>query len=87
MRRLQRRENLIKEEEKPAERSPLKLTIDAMSLGTRATNALTEAGISTVGDVMETLQEGEEAILGLPGVGQKALIDIKRFLRAEGLID
>lgn len=87
MRRLQRREEMVKQEEKVVERSPLKLSVDAMSLGTRATNALVEANITTVGDVVELLKEGEEAILALPGVGQKALIDIKRFLRAEGLIE
>ena len=54
---------------------------------TRAAVAHDALRSRTVGDVMETLLEGEEAILGLPGVGQKALIDIKRFLRAEGLID
>ncbi|MBE2202656.1 MAG: 50S ribosomal protein L31 [Anaerolinea sp.] len=87
MRRLQRREELRKQEDIVEERSPLNLSVDSMSLGVRATNALTEAGVSTAGDLLELLQEGEDAILALPGVGQKALIDIKRFLRAEGLIE
>ncbi len=87
MRRLQRREELRKPEDVVEERSPLNLSVDSMSLGVRATNALTEAGVSTAGDLLELLQEGEDAILAIPGVGQKALIDIKRFLRAEGLIE
>jgi hypothetical protein len=33
------------------------------------------------------LAKGEDALLAIPGIGQKALIDIKRFLRAEGLIE
>ena len=87
MRRLQRREELlVVQEEEVEKRDPTNLTVDGMSLGTRATNALTSADVTTVGDVMEMLQKGEDALLALPGIGQKALIDIKRFLRNEGLI-
>lgn len=88
MRRLQRREELQKEavvaEEK---RDARNLEVDAMALGTRATNALREANVTTVGDVLNLLSQGEDNLLALPGVGQKALIDIRRFLRAEELID
>ncbi len=88
MRRLQRREELIiKEEEEVVKSVPTNLSVDAMSLGTRAQNALVEADITTVGDVLDLLQKGDDALLALPGIGQKALIDIKRFLRAEGLIE
>jgi hypothetical protein len=57
-----------------------------MSLGTRAQKALVSAEVTTVSDVLELLEKGDDALLALPGIGQKALIDIKRFLRAEGLI-
>jgi large subunit ribosomal protein L31 len=88
MRRLQRREELrVAEEEEAEKRDPSKMTVDGMSLGTRATNALNESGITTVGDVMVLLEKGDDALLALPGIGQKALIDIKRYLRNEGLID
>ncbi len=87
MRRLQRREELRQTQEQEEEkRAPLKLSVEEMSLGTRATNALQEANVTTVGDIMALYEQGEEALLALPGVGQKALIDIKRFLRSEGLI-
>lgn len=88
MKRLQRREELQATQEKKEEtRSPLKLSIDNMSLGTRAEKALISADVTTVDDVMVLLEKGEDALLSLPGIGQKALIDIKRFLRAEGLIE
>ena len=87
MRRLQRREQIQAEQEtKEEKRSPLNLSVEEMSLGTRAERALAEAGVATVGDVMALFEQGEDALLALPGIGQKALIDIKRFLRAEGLI-
>ncbi len=88
MKRLQKREALqVSQEKKEETRSPLKLSIDNMSLGTRAEKALMSADVTNVEDVMELLEKGEDALLALPGIGQKALIDIKRFLRAEGLIE
>lgn len=88
MKRLQRREELQTSQEKKEEkRSPLNLSIENMDLGTRAENALQAADVTTVGDVMELLEKGEDSLLALPGIGQKALIDIKRFLRAEGMIE
>ena len=87
MRRLQKREQIRSQTEQQAEQSdPTNLEVEAMSLGTRATNALREAGVTTVGDALELLEQSDDALLALPGVGQKALIDIKRYLRAEGLI-
>lgn len=87
MRRLQKREELQAVAEEQAEkRDPTNLTVDSMSLGTRATNALTGAGVTSVGDVLELLEKGDDALLALPGIGQKALIDIKRFLRNEGIL-
>jgi len=88
MRRLQRREEIQSVAEQLAEkRDPSNLTVDSMSLGTRATNALTAADVTSVGDVLELLSQGDDALLALPGIGQKALIDMKRFLRNEGLIE
>lgn len=88
MRRLQKREEMIIEEEVvEAKAVPTNLSVEAMSLGTRAQKALVDADVTTVGDVLELLEKSDDALLALPGIGQKALIDIKRFLRAEGLID
>jgi large subunit ribosomal protein L31 len=88
MKRLRRREEIQAEKEKEKEeRSPSALSVDAMSLGTRAQKALVAADVTTVGDIMELLEKGDDALLALPGIGQKALIDVKRFLRAEGMIE
>lgn len=88
LKRLQRREEMLTEQEEEEEtQSPLTLAIEEMELQTRAENALKEDGLTTVGDVYERLQEGEDALLAVYGVGQKALIDIKKFLRSEGIIE
>lgn len=87
LRKLQRREAIRSEQEtKQEKKSPINLEVKAMALGIRAEKALEEAGVVTVGDLVELMKKGEDALLAIPGVGQKALIDIRRYLRAEGLI-
>ena len=88
MTRLKRREEILAEREEVIDRQlPMKQTVDSMGLGKRAEKALTEAGVTTVGDLFSLLEEGEDNILAIPGVGQKALIDIRRHLRSEKLIE
>ena len=88
LKRLQRREAMLAEEEEEEERrSPLALSIEEIGMQTRALNALRDAGLTTVADVFERYEEGEDALLAITGVGQRALIDIRKFLRSEGLIE
>jgi len=88
MRRLQRREEYISTQQAQEESSTAtNLSIEAMGLGARAEKALQDAEATIVQDILDLLEKGEDALLAIPGIGQKALIDIKRFLRAEGLIE
>jgi large subunit ribosomal protein L31 len=88
MRRLQRREEIVTEVEVKREtQSPLAQPVTDIPLNTRALNALKEAGIKTVGEVVQRLQEqGDDGLLSITGVGQKAVIDTKKYLRAQELI-
>lgn len=58
--------------------------IAELELGTRPTDALTKAGLTTVGQILEKLAQGDEALLAVAGFGQKSLIDLKKKLRALG---
>jgi large subunit ribosomal protein L31 len=89
IKRLQRREEIKSEEEEQTDAlSPHSLEIDEISLNTRAKNALKSDGVETVGHLLDRLEEGgEDALLSITGVGQKALIDIRKYLRAQGLIE
>ena len=87
MRRLQRRQDIQTTTETTKQRSmPENYDIDMMDLGTRATNALRDAGLTTYGDLLALLKQGDDAVLALQGIGQTALIKIKRALRDEELI-
>lgn len=88
MKRLQRRQEIQKDiTSKQEAAAPVNLAVEEMDLGTRAHKALSAAGVVTVNDVKLLLEKGEDALLAISGIGQKTLIDIKRYLRGEGLID
>lgn len=88
MRRLRQRQEMAKQrEDARKKKDPRKFEIGAMGIDTRAHTALTDAGLTTVGDVLEVLSEGDDALLSIQGVGQKALIDIRRYLRIAELLD
>ena len=58
--------------------------ISELEISTKAINALTKAGLNTVGDLLAKLEAGEEALLEIDGFGRKSLIDIKKQLRKLG---
>jgi large subunit ribosomal protein L31 len=59
-------------------------TIAELELGTRPTSALEKAGITSVGQLLAKLGEGEAAVLDIDGFGRKSLIDLKKKLRSLG---
>ena len=61
--------------------SPNRPIVEA-DLGTRPTASLVKAGITTVGQFLSKLAEGEEVLLAVDGFGRKALIDSKKKIRA-----
>jgi large subunit ribosomal protein L31 len=58
--------------------------IAELELGNRPTEALIKAGLTTVGQVLERLAEGEASLLAVEGFGRKSLIDLKKRLRQLG---
>ena len=83
--KLQVRQDFVEEQKrKEAEKTSPERPISELGLGTRANTALAEAGITNVGHLLEKLEGGEAALLEIPGVGRKTLIDIKKNLRKFG---
>jgi large subunit ribosomal protein L31 len=58
--------------------------IAELELSTRAVAALEKGGITQVGQFLDKLAEGEDAVLAIEGFGRKSLIDLKKKLRALG---
>ncbi|MEZ0396614.1 MAG: DNA-directed RNA polymerase subunit alpha C-terminal domain-containing protein [Anaerolineales bacterium] len=79
------RQEYVEEKKARAEaRVSPKRAISDLELPGRAVEALARGGISTVGEFLDKLAEGEEAVLALEGFGRKSLIDLKKKLRALG---
>lgn len=83
--KLQARERYLEElEERESQRTSLDRPITELELGTRATDTLAKAEITTVGEALEKLAEGEAAMLAIEGFGRKSLADLKKRLRQLG---
>lgn len=83
--RLQVRQEYI-EDQKAKEEGKVSLDrpIADLNLGTRVENVLDEAGLATIGAILERLEGGEQAMLEVSGFGRKSLIDLKKKLRQMG---
>lgn len=83
--KLQARQNIVEEKRARQEsRTSPERAIADLGLGTRPTDVLAAAGITTVGQVMDRLAAGDDAVLAIDGFGRKSLIDLKKRLRQLG---
>ena len=83
--KLQARQEYIEDENrKQQEKVSPDRPVTELELGKRSVDALAEVGITNVGHILEKLESGESAMLDLPGIGRKTLIDIKKKLRSLG---
>jgi large subunit ribosomal protein L31 len=88
MRRLQRREEYQAKQAAAAEEAQeTNVSVEDMGLGTRVEKALIAAEANIAQDLIDLMEKGDDALLAISGIGQKALIDIKRYLRANGMIE
>ncbi len=84
-RKLQARQSFVDQAKAREEsRTSLDRPVTELNLGTRPTDALTKAGLTTVGLILDKLGQGEAAFLTVEGFGRKSLIDLKKSLRALG---
>jgi large subunit ribosomal protein L31 len=81
--KLQARQDYVEETKarKSARTSPTR-PIAELEIGKRPTDALANAGITLVGQFLDKLAEGEQAVLEISGFGRKSLIDLKKKLRS-----
>jgi large subunit ribosomal protein L31 len=83
--KLQVHEEIKKEKvERETKQAVADVSVEILELGSRTTNALLEAKISTVKDLLDQLESGDQALLDIKGFGRKSLIDLKKALRGQG---
>jgi large subunit ribosomal protein L31 len=84
-RRLQARQNYVEgQRSRDESRTSMERPVAELGLGTRPTDALSKAGLVTVGQLLDKLAEGEQSLLDVDGFGRKSLIDMKKKLRSFG---
>ncbi|MCK5645817.1 MAG: hypothetical protein KAH97_03505, partial [Anaerolineales bacterium] len=76
------------QEEQPKPASEMYETpIENLDLSVRVFNSLKRTGITTVGEVLDMLEKGPEAMLSIRNFGEKSLDELKDRLREKGYLD
>lgn len=84
-RRLQARKEFVDQKSaRQAERTSPDRPVTELKLTKRSVEALAAVGITTCGQIIDKLAEGEKALLDIEGFGRKSLIDMKKMLRQLG---
>jgi len=52
----------------------------------RVFNSLKRTGITTVGDVLELLDKGEEAVMSIRNFGEKSLDELRQKMKEKGFL-
>jgi DNA-directed RNA polymerase subunit alpha len=74
----------VEEEEDEIPRQAYAMPIEDLGLGVRVYNALKRTGISNVGEILEMMVRGEEAMLAIRNFGVKSLEELEEKLEAKG---
>jgi len=61
--------------------------IENLDLSVRVFNSLKRAGITTVGEVIELLEKGDEAIMSIRNFGEKSLDELRGKMRERGYLE
>lgn len=84
-RKLQARQSFADQQKvRTDSRTSLEKPVSELEIGSRAIDALEKAGVTKVGQIIEKLAQGEQALLDIEGFGRKSLIDLKKKLRSLG---
>jgi DNA-directed RNA polymerase subunit alpha len=60
--------------------------IENLDLSVRVFNSLKRTGITTVGEVLELLDKGEEAVMSIRNFGEKSLDELRLKMREKGYL-
>jgi DNA-directed RNA polymerase subunit alpha len=60
--------------------------IENLDLSVRVFNSLKRTGITTVGDVLELLDKGDEAVMSIRNFGEKSLDELRQKMQEKGFL-
>jgi DNA-directed RNA polymerase subunit alpha len=78
----------VEEEEQPGGLPPevFEIPIEQLDLSVRVFNSLKRTGITNVGEVLEMLERGPDAMLAIRNFGEKSLEELQTLLREKGFL-
>lgn len=74
------------EEEKGVNSEVAETPVEALDLSVRVFNSLKRTGIVTVGDVIDLLEKGDQAIMSIRNFGEKSLDELRQKMREKGYL-
>ena len=60
--------------------------VEALDLSVRVFNSLKRTGITTVGDVLDLLEKGEQAVMSIRNFGEKSFDELRQKMREKGFL-
>jgi len=63
-----------------------KTPIENLDLSVRVFNSLKRTGITTVGEFIELLEKGDEAVMSIRNFGEKSLDELRQRMREKGYL-
>ncbi len=60
--------------------------VEALDLSVRVFNSLKRTGITTVGDVLDLLEKGEQAVMSIRNFGETSLDELRQKMREKGYL-
>jgi DNA-directed RNA polymerase subunit alpha len=60
--------------------------VESLDLSVRVFNSLKRTGITTVGDVLELLEKGDQAVMSIRNFGEKSLEELRTKMREKGYL-
>jgi DNA-directed RNA polymerase subunit alpha len=60
--------------------------IENLDLSVRVFNSLKRTGITTVGEVLDLLEKGDEAVMSIRNFGEKSLEELRLRMREKGYV-
>lgn len=62
------------------------MPVEALDLSVRVFNSLKRTGITTVGDVLDLLEKGDQAVMSIRNFGEKSLDELRLKMREKGYL-
>ena len=60
--------------------------IENLDLSVRVFNSLKRTGITTIGEVIDLLEKGDEAVMSIRNFGEKSLQELRDKMREKGFL-